>query len=186
MAQPIENYIPQDLVMRFRSQAKYVWLITCLLSIVWVLLIISASVFESNGIKAISEPIYSFYSWLCHQIDNRSFHYREEKFAVCSRCFGVYFGFLIGLLIYPIFRKLENTEPFSRFWLFLAMTPMGIDFSLTFFEIWENTHLSRSITGGILGIACAIFIVPALVEIGQFVIIRKNRTKKLDSKTFAS
>jgi hypothetical protein len=42
---------------------------------------------------------------------------------------------------------------------------MGVDWSLGFFEIWENTALSRFLTGLILGVACAIFIVPALVEL---------------------
>ena len=72
-------------------------------------------------------------------------------------------------IAYPFFRALNNTDSFPRYWLFLAMIPMGIDFSLTFFEIWENTHLSRLITGLILGLACAFFIIPALVEISYFV-----------------
>jgi uncharacterized membrane protein len=174
MAELIENYIPQKLIEEFKKQAKFVWLVTCVVATIWLALIIVAPIFEASGIKSISEPLYSFYSWICHQIDSRSFHYHEEKFAVCARCFGVYAGFWLGLLIYPIFRKLENTEPFSRIWLFLAMIPMGIDFSLTFFEIWENTHLSRSVTGGILGIACAIFMIPALVEIAQFLTLKKK------------
>jgi hypothetical protein len=48
------------------------------------------------------------------------------------------------------------------------MIPMVVDFSLTFFDIWENTHLSRTITGAILGITCAFFIVPAIIEISFF------------------
>ncbi len=172
--QPIENYVPQNIVAKFKRQAIIVWSVTCLIALVWLALIISAPIFEANGIKSISQPIYSFYSWICHQFSSRSFHYDQHPFAVCARCFGVYAGFLLGLFIYPMLRKFENTEPFSRIWLFLAMIPMSLDWSLTFFDIWENTHLSRSITGGILGIACAIFIVPALVEIGQFITLRKH------------
>jgi hypothetical protein len=50
-------------------------------------------------------------------------------------------------------------------WLALALVPITIDWSLTFFGIWENTQLSRFATGAILGAACATFIVPAVVEI---------------------
>lgn len=184
--QTIENYIPQDWVAKFKKQAKIVWLITVFIATIWLALIVSAPILETNGVNVFSQPIYKFFSWVCHQISNRSFHYHDLPFAVCARCFGVYAGFLLGLLVYPFFRKLENVEPFPRVWLFLAMIPMGIDFSLGFFEIWENTHFSRLITGGILGFACAIFIVPALVEIAQFLTLRKKRTKKLDSKSFAS
>jgi uncharacterized membrane protein len=186
MAELIENYIPQDWVEKFKKQAKIVWLITCVIATIWLALIIFTPILEAEGIKSVSQPIYKFFSWLCHQISSRSFHYHEHQFAVCARCFGVYAGFLLGLIVYPFFRKLENVEPFPRVWLFLAMIPMGIDFSLGFFEIWENTHLSRVITGGILGFACAIFIIPALVEIAQFLTLRKKRAKKLDSKPFAS
>lgn len=178
MAEPIDNYISQNLAEEFKKQAKIVWFLAAVIAAIWLGLIISAPIFEANGIKSVSKPIYSFYSWLCHQFSNRSFHYHEYPFAVCSRCFGVYTGFLLGLIIYPFFRKLENIEPFSRVWLILAMIPMGIDWSLGFFEIWENTHLSRAITGGILGLACAVFIVPALVEIAQFLTLRKKRAKK--------
>jgi uncharacterized membrane protein len=95
----------------------------------------------------------------------RSFHLAEHPFAVCSRCFGVYFGLFAGFVVYPLLVKIEKTEPLPRFWLFLAMIPIGIDWTLGVFGIWENTHWSRFITGAILGAACAVFIIPALVEI---------------------
>lgn len=85
--------------------------------------------------------------------------------AVCSRCFGIYAGLLGGVAIYPIWRGAQNTEPISKVWLFLALVPIGIDWSLTFFGIWENTHLSRFVTGSILGAVCAKYIVPAVIEI---------------------
>jgi uncharacterized membrane protein len=67
-----------------------------------------------------------------------------------------------------VIRKVDEIEPLPRFWLFLAMIPIGIDWSLGVFGICENTHLSRFLTGLILGAACAIYIVPALVEIFRY------------------
>ncbi|MBA3694699.1 MAG: DUF2085 domain-containing protein, partial [Acidobacteria bacterium] len=78
----------------------------------------------------------------------------------------------------PFLRRIEETEPLPRFWLFLAMIPMAVDWLLGFFEIWENTHLSRFLTGAILGTACAIFIIPALVEIFQL-LSYKRQVKRL-------
>ncbi len=164
-----ENYIPQAILATQKRQAGRVWALTLLIALIWLAAIVSAPVFEANGVKAISQPIYRFFSYICHQISSRSFHYHEYQFAVCARCFGFYSGFVLGFIVYPFFRQLNNTESFPRFWLFAAMIPMGLDFSLTFFGIWENTHLSRLITGLILGVACAVFIVPAVVEIRYFI-----------------
>lgn len=168
MNQPIENYVPQDFTERFRRQAWKVWTISLLVVFAWTFVILLAPIAKASGFENISAPIYTFFSVICHQIDSRSFHIENHQFAVCSRCFGVYFGLFFGFLIYPFLRKVEEIEPLPRFWLFLAMIPIGIDWSLGVFGIWENTHLSRFLTGLILGAACAIFIVPALVEIFRY------------------
>ena len=133
--------------------------------LVWVSLILIAPIAKANGFVAISSPLYHFFSFICHQIPERSFHVEGEQFGVCSRCFGVYFGLLFGFAVYPLWRPIDGIEPLPRFWLFLSLIPISVDWSLTIFGIWENTHVSRFITGMILGVACASFIVPALVEI---------------------
>ncbi|MBC7899046.1 MAG: DUF2085 domain-containing protein [Saprospiraceae bacterium] len=98
-----------------------------------------------------------------------------HQLAVCSRCFGVYFGLFAGFLIYPLWRRIEEIEPLARFWLFLSLVPISIDWSLTVFGVWENTHLSRFVTGLVLGVVCATFIVPALVEIFRNFSVKKDR-----------
>lgn len=175
MAESAGNYIPQNILTVQKNLAFWVWTTGLIIATVWVSIIILAPILEDSGIKSISQPIYHFFSYMCHQMSSRSFHYHEHQFAVCARCFGFYGGFLLGFIVYPIIRELKTTDSFPRFWLFAAMIPMGIDFSLTFFDIWENTHLSRVLTGGILGFACAFFIIPALVEISFFIKFRPKR-----------
>ena len=160
-----ENYVSQDLVKHYRRQAYRVWTISLAVVAFWVALILLPPLVAANNLQNISSPLYTFFSFICHQIPERSLHWGEHQLAVCSRCFGVYFGLFAGFLIYPIWRKIEDVEPLARFWLFLSLVPISIDWSLTIFGVWENTHLSRLITGAILGILCATFIVPALVEI---------------------
>lgn len=172
----IQNYIPQNIVIVQKRQSVWVWSVAFAVAFLWLAAIVSAPIFESEGVKSISQPFYRFFSYMCHQISARSYHYHEYQFAVCARCFGFYAGFALGFVIYPFFRALNNTDSFPRFWLFAAMVPMGIDVGLEFFEIWHNTHLSRTITGLILGIACAFFIIPALVEISFFVRQRFKKT----------
>jgi uncharacterized membrane protein len=174
----IESYVPQVAVAKMRRQAFFVWSVFAFVAATWVCVILFAPVAAANGWTSISQPIYKICSYICHQIPARSFYLENHPFAVCARCFGVYFGLLSGFIIYPFLRSVEKTESFPRFWLFLAMIPMGVDWSLGFFHIWENTHVSRFLTGLILGMACAIFIIPALVEIFEL-LARKKGIKKL-------
>ena len=173
MPETIENYVPQMFVKQRKAFAVLAWLTIFSVALVWIGLILAAPLANAAGLPSFAEPIYVFFGYLCHQIPERSLHIGAAAFAVCSRCFGFYFGFLLGLAVYPFFRPLDETEPSSRFWLFLAAIPMGVDWSLGFFEIWENTHASRSITGAILGLTCAFFIVPAQAEMSRFFADRK-------------
>lgn len=178
MPELIENYNSQVALKRQRKKAYKTWIAAGSLVAVWVFVILLAPIAKENSLAGISGSIYEFFSYLCHQIPSRTFHIGESAFAVCSRCFGVYFGLLFGFIVYPFIRSIENIEPFPRIWLFLSLVPMGIDWSLGFFDVWENTHASRFITGLILGVACAIYIVPAIVELGQL-IANKRQTKRL-------
>lgn len=164
MKQAIENYIPQINDKKIRRRAVAVWSVSALIIFGWILLIMLAPLAEARNLTNISSPLYNFFGYICHQNSARSLHLGNHAFAVCSRCFGIYFGLLIGFAAYPLFRSVENVEPLSRFWLFIAMIPMAIDWSLTAFGIWENTHLSRFSSGFILGAACAVFLVPAVIE----------------------
>ncbi len=179
MPEAIENYTSQTTLKDIKRLAFLAWAIGFAFVFIWVASIVLAPIFEGNGLANFSAPIYKFFSFLCHQQSARSFHIENHAFAVCSRCFGIYFGLLAGFIIYLFIRKIEEIEPFSRVWLFLALIPMGIDWGLTAFGIWENTHFSRLTTGLILGIACAVFIVPALVEIVR---LMSKKSKRFQSK----
>ena len=172
-----EHYIPQAVVKDLRKKAITAWIIGFSVVFIWVFVILLAPIAATNNLENISNPIYSFFSYLCHQIPERSFHIENHEFAVCSRCFGVYFGLLAGFIIYPLFRSIEETEPLPRFWLFLSLVPIAIDWLLGVFRIWENTFVSRFSTGMILGIACAVFIIPATVELAQL-LSKKTSIKK--------
>ena len=171
MPEAIENYTSQK---SLKKQAVKVWIGGFVVVFLWVFVILLAPVAEANNTAGVSRPIYSFFSYLCHQIPERSFYIAGHQFAVCSRCFGVYFGLIVGFVVYPFIRSLDKTEPLPRIWLFLALSPITVDWALGFFDVWENTHLSRFVTGLILGAACGIFIVPAIVEIARL-LTRKRR-----------
>ena len=175
MTEPAGNYLSLDLAQKMRKQAIRVWMIGLLVVFLWAAAIVAAPVAKANGLVSVSSPLYHFFSFICHQISERSFRVEGEQFAVCSRCFGVYFGLLFGFAIYPLWRNIVEIEPLPRVWLFLSLIPISVDWSLTIFGIWENSHLSRFVTGLILGVACATYIVPALVEITRNLSARRRR-----------
>src|ERR1051325_11510290 len=51
----------------------------------------------------IAAGIYRMYSPICHQFDSHSIHIGGYKLAVCSRCMGIYFGFLLGWVVTRFF-----------------------------------------------------------------------------------
>ncbi|MCZ2391165.1 MAG: DUF2085 domain-containing protein [Acidobacteria bacterium] len=163
----LEGYIPQAIAAQFRRQAIRVWIVGLGVTLFWLALILLPPVAKADGMTGISAPLYKFFSFICHQIPSRSFFIEGEPFGVCSRCFGVYFGLVLGYAIYPLWRRIENIEPFSKVWLFAACVPLAVDWSLTVFGLWENTFLSRFLTGTLLGTACSSYIVPATVEIAR-------------------
>jgi uncharacterized membrane protein len=165
MTEAADNYVPLGVVRQFRQQAFRVWLVTLAFVAAWDLAIVSAPVARAGGLNGFSSPLYTFFSFICHQMPARSFYIDGEPFGVCTRCFGVYLGLLVGVGIYPLWRSLDDIGPLPRFWLFLSLIPMVTDWSLTFLGIWDNTDLSRFITGLIVGGACSTYIMPALVEI---------------------
>ena len=175
MTEPTQMYVPIEMISRQRRQAVRVWLIGMAVVFVWVALIVAAPVAKAYGIVGVSTALYHFFGYICHQLSDRSFHVMGESFGVCSRCFGVYFGILAGFLVYPLWRQIDEIEPIPRFWLILSLFPIGIDWSLTIFGVWENTFLSRFVTGLLLGFACATFIVPAIVEITRNLTYRRSR-----------
>ena len=177
MVESSQQYIPLALHSTLKAQAIKVWLIGSAFALAWVLLILTPAIAKANGFTSVSSPIYSFFSLMCHQIPDRSFQIEGEKFGVCSRCFGVYFGLFFGFVVYPLWRRIDETEPISRIWLFLSLVPIGIDWTLGVFGVWENTFTSRFLTGLVLGVACATFIVPAIVEITRNLSMR-SRIKK--------
>jgi uncharacterized membrane protein len=127
--------------------------------------IVGAPLAQASGHPSLAFTIYGAFSHLCHQIPERSFFLAGHQFAVCARCTGLYLGFTAATLCYPLVRSLRRTDPPHRRWLFVAAAPLAVDFSLTLFGLWENTHWSRLLTGALLGAVSVFYIMPGLLEL---------------------
>lgn len=82
----------------------------------------------------------------CHGIAERSFFYKKKKFPVCSRCTGIYVGYLTFPLF--LFGLANPTFIFS----ILYIIPTIIDGLTQAFHEKESTNLLRFTTGIFSGV----------------------------------
>lgn len=162
MYAPPDQYIPQ---LGASRRPIVMWLIVAAGCLILMSLIIGAPLALNTGHPFPGLTIYRAFSYVCHQIPERSFFIAEHQFAVCARCTGLYAGFATATLLYPLFRSLRQTEAPKRKWLFIAAAPLAVDFTLGFFGVWDNTHFSRFATGALLGGAAVFYVIPGLVDL---------------------
>jgi uncharacterized membrane protein len=156
------QYIPQIGSVR---RPLLVWLIVATGCLAVMSLIVGAPLAVKAGHPILAQTIYRTFSFVCHQIPERSFFIAEHQFAVCARCTGLYAGFTLAALVYPLVRSLRQIEAPPRKWLFMAAAPLAIDFTLGFLGIWENTHFSRFTTGTLLGAVAVFYVMPGLMDL---------------------
>jgi len=158
----MNEYVPQ-VVPTWRPVVF--WGVSAAIVASLVSLILVAPLAAAAGHNGLAFAIYYAFAPLCHQLPERSYFIDGHKFAVCSRCTGIYAGFAFTLLVYPLVRSLRSVATPPRSLLILAVLPLAIDFSLTFFGIWENTHTSRLLTGALLGSVAVFYVMPGVVDL---------------------
>ena len=158
----MKEYVPQVVPTR---RPLVFWLVSAATVLGLVSLILVAPIAAADGHNGLAFAIYRAFGTMCHQIPARSYFIDGHKFAVCSRCTGIYFGFAFTLLLYPLVRSLRSIATPPRSLLVLAALPLAIDFSLTFFGFWENTHTSRLLTGALLGSVSVFYVMPGIVDV---------------------
>ncbi|HMS65982.1 MAG TPA: DUF2085 domain-containing protein [Ignavibacteria bacterium] len=149
-----------------RNLAKKVYFTFLIFSFLWVLLIFIAPLLaDSGGIYSkMSDFIYIFFSKVCHQESNRSFHFSDHILGVCSRCVWIYIGFFAGILVYPLKYRLNNTNSPNLMFLIAVSFILFLDVILDLTGILKNSFLSRSITGFLTGLMLPFYLLPGFVK----------------------
>lgn len=157
------EYIPQGGPIRI---AVTIWTLSALGVLLFLALIALAPLAFALGYPGVGATIFHAFSFICHQIPERSFGLSSYPLAVCARCTGIYAGFAIGVIAYPALMSLRRVQAPDRKWLFLSCVPLALDIGLHFAGIWENTQASRLLTGALLGAVAAFFVLPGFLELG--------------------
>ena len=107
----------------------------------------------------------------CHRIPSHSNHIHENAFTFCARCYGMYFGALIGFIYLFIISKkraeLPNWYTYVPIFIFFLLFAIdGLNSMLaTFLDsslIYQTTNITRQITGLGIGMSMSIFLSYAL------------------------
>jgi uncharacterized membrane protein len=187
MFAPADSYVPQCAPRSQSLRAPLVvWAVVSCVALGLVGLMIAAPLLIAHGYTAVGLAIYEVFGKVCHQIPERSLHLEGNKLAVCSRCTGLYAGFALSVLLYPLARSLRRVDTPSRLWLLLAALPVGVDWALGFFGLWANTHLSRFMTGALFSAVAAVYVLPGLIDLGQSLVGRRRRARSQGAEQTAS
>ena len=157
-----EQYVPQTI----RSHRLWVvWFACVVIASLVIALVFIAPVALANNHSAIALTIYRAFSKVCHQQPERSFFVAGYPLAICARCTGLYAGFTLSIILYPLIVPLSRTFTPPRKWLILAALPLAVDFGVNFLGIWTNTHSSRFLTGFVLGSVAVFYVVPGMMDL---------------------
>ena len=102
----------------------------------------------------------------CHQIPERSPHLQGIALAVCHRCYGIYGGLLVGVVLFGVLRSGRRAvDRHLRYLIGLSLIPLSLDWSADAVGLWVNTPASRLLTGGVFGVVAGALLARALMRI---------------------
>ena len=101
------------------------------------------------------------FSFVCHQIPDRSPHLNGDQLALCHRCSGILLGLALGVaatIVIPprVGRRALDVHPVV--FLTAAGLPTAVDWLLGATGVWPNTPVSRILTGVVLGLAAGLLV----------------------------
>jgi len=103
---------------------------------------------------------------VCHQIPKRTLFFGKIYMPVCSRCSGIYIGFLVSIIfLFLAFRKRESDLPPVYVIVCAAVFILStiIDGILSYCGIYFTNNIIRLITGYLFGAGIAIIIYPIFI-----------------------
>jgi uncharacterized membrane protein len=132
--------------------------LVALAAVAWLALLIFAPVLPvpAAGI------LYAFAAHLCHQRPERSFHLFSAQLPVCARCFGIYTGAAVGLLLpLHLFGGAGLWRPSPRTLLLAGAAPTVMTVLMEWSGAWSGSNTARAAAGAWLGVAVGLVVAQA-------------------------
>ena len=100
----------------------------------------------------------------CHQMEERSFHFKGYQFPVCARCTGVFLGEIIAIVLLLLGIKI------NIFMSIALLLIMGFDWFIQYIKLLQSTNIRRLITGTLAGLGLTFIYYYVIVFIINLVI----------------
>lgn len=103
---------------------------------------------------------------VCHQLPERTLLFGTIYMPVCSRCFGIYIGFLFTIIfLFLTFREKESDFPplYIIIIAILSIFSTIIDGLFSYLGIYATNNIIRLITGFMSGSGIAIILYPIFI-----------------------
>ena len=142
-----------------RWKSRPYWLLGGAASL-WVALVLAPPFLHSGGWLSEESAVRLIFRSVCHQIPERSLALLGSPVGVCARCFGLYLGFLSGAVVLPLTKRFSNVLESRPRLMLLFFLPMACDLLA-----WENTILSRFLSGFVAALPVALFVYLAVEQI---------------------
>jgi uncharacterized membrane protein len=108
---------------------------------------------------------YFFFSPICHQLPDRAWHLWGHPLALCARCTGLLLGVTLGTAWGFFLRRNGRPAVPGRRWLLLSILLMAVDITAPWAGGYQNTLLSRSLTGAFVGCLAAPYLEAGCAEL---------------------
>jgi len=99
----------------------------------------------------------------CHQMNERSFSYKNYQFPLCARCTGLLVGQVAGYCLFMLFARFDLQLLLLP--ALVSVTALGVDGIGQLKGSWLSTNPRRLITGLFSGFFVTVFIANLIVKI---------------------
>ena len=152
-----------------KKRKRIVYATVLSLTLFWCVLFVSVPFLaEANpSARRLAAVISLFFSSVCHQATERSFHLMGHPLAVCVRCASIYVGFLLGVILYPFIRNWNDRSFPPRKVLLIGLLPSALEFGVFRLLLNVPDPFFRALSGLILGAVVSLFVIPGLFSAFQ-------------------
>lgn len=120
----------------------------------------------SNSWFAYGMLFRSAFSSICHQMPDRCFSLFGYPLPICSRCFGILCGSIIGWLSLQLFRVVPRLP--YRIFLCISLSALALDVIDPLFALYPQSGLTRFLSGSFFGLCFSPYLIIAAEELSAY------------------